>query len=84
MLTDKQQLLELKNILHSAFRLRDILILTFVYNNVLLFLIIKLLHSGYMAIFYFVFVLMGGSLLPNALRPFRIYCAPTNLGITRS
>ena len=25
--------------------------------------------------------LMGSSLLPNALRPFKIYCAPLNLGI---
>ena len=32
----------------------------------------------------FVFVSMGWSLLPNALRPFRIYCAPPNLGITRT
>ena len=32
-------------------------------------------------IFFFVFVLMGLSLLPNALRPFKIYCAPPNLGI---
>ena len=30
---------------------------------------------------YFVFVLMGWSLLPNVLRPFKIYCAPPNLGI---
>ena len=29
------------------------------------------------------FVLMGWSLLPNALRPFQIYCAPPNLGIRR-
>jgi hypothetical protein len=28
-------------------------------------------------------VLMGWSLLPNALRPFQIYCAPPNLGITK-
>ena len=27
---------------------------------------------------------MGWSLLPNALRPFKIYCAPLNLGITRT
>ena len=32
----------------------------------------------------FLFVLMGWSLLPNALRPFQIYCAPPNLGITRT
>ena len=31
-----------------------------------------------------VFVLMGWSMLPNALRPFKIYCAPVNLGITRT
>ena len=31
-----------------------------------------------------VFVLLGWSLLPNALRPFKIYCAPPNLGITRT
>ena len=30
------------------------------------------------------FVLMGWSLLPNALRPFQIYWAPPNLGITRT
>ena len=29
----------------------------------------------------FAFVLMGWSLLPNALQPFKIYCAPQNLGI---
>ena len=32
----------------------------------------------------FVFVLIGWSLLLNALRPFKIYCAPPNLGITRT
>ena len=32
----------------------------------------------------FVFVLMEWSLLPNALWPFKIYCAPPNLGITRT
>ena len=31
-----------------------------------------------------VFVLMGWSLLPNALRQFKIYSAPSNLGITRT
>ena len=31
----------------------------------------------------FVFVLMGWSLLPNALRPFQIYCAPPNSGFLR-
>ena len=35
-------------------------------------------------LFVFVFVLMGWSLLPNSLRPFQIYCAPPNLGITRT
>ena len=34
--------------------------------------------------FLFAFVLMGWSLLPNALRPFRVYCAPPNLGITKT
>jgi hypothetical protein len=34
--------------------------------------------------FVFVFVLMGWSLLPNALRPFKIYCAPPNFGIIRT
>ena len=29
-------------------------------------------------------VLKGWLLLPNALRPFQIYCAPPNLGITRT
>ena len=29
-------------------------------------------------------VLMGSSFLPNALRPFQIYFAPLNLGITRT
>ena len=32
----------------------------------------------------FVFVLMGRSLLPNALRPFQTYCPPPNLGIART
>ena len=31
-----------------------------------------------------VFVLMGWSLLPNTQRHFKIYCAPPNLGITRT
>ena len=31
----------------------------------------------------FVFVSVGWSLLPNALRPFKICCAPPNLDITR-
>ena len=31
-----------------------------------------------------VLYLMGLSLLPNAPRPFKIYCAPPNLGITRT
>ena len=35
-------------------------------------------------VFVFVFVSMGRSLLPNALRPFKIHCAPLNLGITRT
>ena len=32
-------------------------------------------------IILYLFVLMGCSLLPNALRTFQIYCAPPNLGI---
>ena len=32
----------------------------------------------------FVFVLMGWSLLSNALRPFKTYCDPPNLDITRT
>ena len=32
--------------------------------------------------YWLVFVLMGWSLLPNALRPFQIYCAPPNLVIS--
>ena len=35
----------------------------------------------YLHFFIFVFVFMGWSLLPNALRPFKIYCAPPNLDI---
>ena len=35
-------------------------------------------------LFILIFVLMGWSLLPNALRPFKIYCAPPTLGITRT
>ena len=35
-------------------------------------------------IYLFVFVLMGCSLLPNALRSFKVYCAPPNLGKTRT
>ena len=37
-----------------------------------------------MYLFNFFFFLMGWSLLPNTLRPFKIYCAPPNLGITRT
>ena len=33
---------------------------------------------------YLVFVLVGWSLLPNALQPFQIYCDPPNSGITRT
>jgi hypothetical protein len=35
-------------------------------------------------VFCILFVLIGWSLLPNALRPFQIYCAPPKLGITRT
>ena len=35
-------------------------------------------------LYIFIYVLMGWSLLPNALRPFKIYCDPPNLGITRT
>ena len=35
-------------------------------------------------LYLFVFVLMGWSLLSNALRPFKICCAPSILGITRT
>ena len=38
---------------------------------------------GTIEVFRF-FFLMGWSLLPNALRPFQIYYAPPNLGITRT
>ena len=34
-------------------------------------------------VFVFFICLMGWPLLPNALRPFKIYCAPPNVGITR-
>ena len=34
--------------------------------------------------FVFAFALMGWSLLPNALRSFKIYWAPSNLGTTRT
>ena len=45
----------------------------------------KCLFVLYCIVLYcIVFVLMGWSLLPNALRPFQIYCAPLNLGITRT
>ena len=38
--------------------------------------------SSQECILFFVFgFLMGWSLLPNALRPFQIYCALPNLGI---
>ena len=33
-------------------------------------------------VFVFLFILMGWSLQPNALRPFQIYCAPPNLSST--
>ena len=35
-------------------------------------------------LYIFVFVLMGWSLLPNALQPFQTYCAHPNLGITKT
>ena len=35
-------------------------------------------------VFVLVFVLMGWPLLPNALRTFRIHCAPPDLGIART
>ena len=43
----------------------------------------RLRYAEHLATMYciFVFVLMGWSLLPNALRNFQIYCAPPNLGI---
>ena len=37
-----------------------------------------------LTIVFYCIVLMGWSLLPNALRPFKIYCALPNLGITRT
>ena len=40
-------------------------------------------QDGYCTVLYSI-VLMGWSLLPNALRPFQIYCAPPNLGVTRT
>ena len=42
------------------------------------------LHAHKFCTFLFVFVLMGWSLLPNALRPFQIYCTPPNLRIART
>ena len=45
--------------------------------------IIEIYYTG-LVFFFFVFVLMGWLLLPNPLRPFKIYCAPPNLGITRT
>ena len=42
-------------------------------------------HSDFTYCMYsYVFVLMRWSLLPNALPPFQIYCAPPNLAITRT
>ena len=45
--------------------------------NILDLITLKMLGERYCI------VLMGWSLLPNALRPLKIYCAPPNLGITR-
>ena len=36
---------------------------------------------GYLSNRAICIILLGWSLLPNALRPFQIYCAPPNLGI---
>ena len=44
----------------------------------------SLFKLNYNTCIFFVFVLMGWSLLPNALRHFQIYCASPNLGITRT
>ena len=49
---------------------------------------IRLIHTNNLKMFYlylfFFYFFMGWSLLPNALRPFKIYCAPPNLSITRT
>ena len=45
---------------------------------------ISLLGTRFEVVFEFVFVLMGWSLLSSVLRRFQIYCAPPNLGITRT
>ena len=38
------------------------------------------MHTNMVFVLYlFVFVLMGWSLLPNALQPFKIYCAPPSI-----
>ena len=42
----------------------------------------QVLQGLFLTVILFVFAfLVGWSLLPNALRPFKIYCAPPNLGI---
>ena len=48
-------------------------------------LVLNIFHNDtlYCIVLYCI-VLRRLSLLPNALRPFQIYCAPSNLGITRT
>ena len=63
--------------------------ITFIYrlhscpNQLVLFFLVGLFFC-IVFVFLFVFVLMGWSLLLNALRPTEIYCAPPNLGVTRT
>ena len=42
------------------------------------------IHPFLWALYLYLYLLKEWSLLPNALRPFKIYCAPPNLGITRT
>ena len=46
-------------------------------RELILFVVLKAWSGG--DVFVLVFVLMGWSLLPDALRPLKIYCAPPNL-----
>ena len=54
------------------------LLLNKLFNNIFK---LELGRASEVIYFVFVFVFMGWSLLSNALRLFKIYCAPPNLGI---
>ena len=67
-----------------CFTLPHFLFIFWKYVTVCLLVFNKLLFSIHLLCYEDVFVLKGWSLLPNALWPFKIYCAPPNLGIRTS